>query len=273
MNPFRKTSRLLVGAVATVTFAVLAIAPAAAASAYRSSDTESHVGYVALGDSYAFGIGAGDPATQSYPAVLAARDDLTLTNGAVSGATTYDVRTYQVPAQKDALKHARLVTLTVGGDDLGAIGVGITCALTPADCQAAIAAALAKLPQLYSSLQLTLQAIRAAAPHARIVVTGYPGLLDPSYGPVATELNAATLALNATIWAAAWQARLRGANVQYVSVVGPFRGHGIGSADSWINSSGDGALHPTTTGYRDGYALAIARTLAGSPFLTARAAA
>jgi lysophospholipase L1-like esterase len=273
MRTLTRTSRLLVGAVASVTFAVMAVAPASAAPAPAPLGVGHSVSYVALGDSYAYGLGADNPATQSYPAILATRAHLTLTNAAVPGATTYDVTHSQVPSNHTALEKAGLVTLTVGGDDLDAIGVAAICATQPAaSCQAAIAGALAKLPQLYTSLGVTLRTIRDAAPHARIVVTGYPELLDPSLGQVAQELNAAALALNTTIWAAVRESQVRGSSARFVSVVEPFLGHGLGSTDPWINSSGVGAFHPTTTGYLDGYYASIARDLACRPFLITKAA-
>jgi len=279
MRTLTRTSRLLVGAVASVTFAVMAVAPASAAPAPAPLGVGHSVSYVALGDSYAYGLGADIPATQSYPAILATRAHLTLTNAAVPGATTYDVIHSQVPRNRAALEKAGLVTLTVGGDDLNAIGVAGICATYPASCQDAIAGALAKLPQLYTSLGVTLRTIRHAAPDARIVVTGYPKLLDPSLGLlypslglVVPELNAAALALNTTIWAAVRESQVRGSSARFVSVVEPFLGHGLGSTDSWINSSGDGAFHPTTTGYLDGYYASIARDLACRPFLITKAA-
>ena len=93
MKTFSKTPRLLVGAVAMVTFAVMAAVPASAAHTSNNLNAGQKVKYVALGDSYAYGVGANDPATESYPADLdAARADIVLTaNLAEPGATMSDV--------------------------------------------------------------------------------------------------------------------------------------------------------------------------------------
>jgi lysophospholipase L1-like esterase len=272
VKDFGKISRPLVAAVIAMTFAVMNIAPSSAAPGPDTQGAKPEASYVALGDSYAYGLGADNPVTESYPAVLAVSAGLTLTTAAVPGATTSEVTSFQVPSNRVALQHADLVTLTAGGNDLDAVKVAAICGTQSAtDCQTAIASALGKLPKLYTSLGITLKAIRTAAPHARIVVTGYPELFDPSLGPGARQFNTAAFALNTTIEAAVWKSRAHGGNVRFVSVVEPFLKHGLGSADSWINSSGVAPLHPTTTGYREGYysALSQSRAVSRLPMVTA----
>jgi len=134
--------------------------------------------------------------------------------------------------------------------------------------------------ELFRSLRGTLLAVRASAPNARIVVTGYPLLFDPSFsafGPLAQQINAATVALNITIRTAVVVSQFQGGNVGFASVVVPFLGHGIGCATpgcSWIHfgPSDTDSFHPTATGYRKGYFPAVARVVASTDFLTANAA-
>jgi lysophospholipase L1-like esterase len=280
VKSFTKTSRLLVGAVATVTFAALAIAPASAAPARDNVNAGQPVQYVALGDSYAYGVGA-DHVTESYPALLDARADIRLTaNVTKSGATTSDVINDQLPNASTALKNAGLVTLTVGGNDLHVADIASTCALlgpTSTPCLTAVATAQNMLTsgELFSSLRGTLKAVRASAPHAQIVVTGYPLLFDPSFsafGPLAQQINAAAVALNITIRAAVLVSQTPGRNLGFASVVVPFLGHGIGSADPWFHLGDAASFHPTATGYRKGYFPAVALVVASAPLLTAKAA-
>jgi lysophospholipase L1-like esterase len=282
VKTFRKTPRLLVGAVAMVTFAAMAAVPASAAPTSNNLNAGQKVKYVALGDSYAYGVGANDPATESYPAVLdAARADIVLTaNLAESGATMSDVINIQLPSARGALKNADLVTLTVGGNDLNVAGIAAVCAQAPTAtaCGLAIDGAKNMLTsgQLIASMMGTLQAVRAAAPHAQIVVTGYPLLFDPAFGngdPVlgqlAGEINYATGMLNYQIQSAASQVP----GIRFVDVAPLFYGHGIGcttSGCSWIHFGDAESFHPTTTGYLNGYYPAI--NLASADVLEAKAA-
>jgi hypothetical protein len=109
----------------------------------------------------------------------------------------------------------RLVTLTVGGADLGFRDVLTRCALVHEglpgedDCKEAIATEVTpNLPKLGDNLTSLYADIAAAAPEARIVVTGYPLLFRevevPVSGGFSPELvinpvNNAGDALNKTI--------------------------------------------------------------------------
>jgi len=225
--------------------------------------------YYGLGDSIAAGTGATIPTDltvpclqtpYAYPTQLGATKNL-----GCYGATTSYVQSTQVP-QLSA--NVRIVTITVGANDVGAGNVAITCATgTATSCQQAIAySTLVLLPRLPAKLAATISAVHAKAPGARITFTGYPLLftvsgLPASEQPVATEINAVTSALNQTI---ALTALTRGA--RYADVTLPFYGHGIGSLVPWINnltvnSTGNwdpGSFHPNYAGYTYGYVPAIA---------------
>lgn len=236
------------------------------------------VTYVALGDSYAAGQGATPyenaclQSASSYPERL---DDLKhvklIADPSCSGATTADVVTGQLPSITKT-KKVDAVTVTVGANDLNGPAVAAACSVSfeSAACQEGLAAVYALLtpaaPGLPSEMAVrlatTFTAIATAMPGARILVTGYPYLFetppqtDPNY-EIIVQLNTATAALNDTISGVATQLASSGMDMSYVDVTAAFIGHGIGSADPWINSTGiEEAFHPTAAGYR-AYARAV----------------
>ncbi|GAA1849363.1 SGNH family lipase [Pseudonocardia ailaonensis] len=223
--------------------------------------------YVALGDSYAAGVGAPpDPASGAclrspagYPAVLAARVDASaFTSVACSGATTAQVLRHQIGA---VTRDTRLVTITVGGNDTGFVPVLARCstAATDSGCDQAVTAgervARYVLP---SALALVYGAVRWRAPQAKVLVLGYPHLFDENATcgtPLVPDaarrarINAGADVLNAAI---ADSARRWGAT--FVDVRPAFTGHGICGADPWLTPPGSpAAYHPTPTGYALGY--------------------
>jgi lysophospholipase L1-like esterase len=162
--------------------------------------------YVALGDSYASGYGlpeaTGEPVSgcgQSrldYPHLLARTFALPLTDVTCAGATTSDVvsqRQLGARPQLAALSAAtRLVTITIGGNDADLLGTVATCVAVSADGpvfstgEASCAATLEKggVNTLDRSIDETVvpkvraafRDIARAAPHARVLVVGYPAL-------------------------------------------------------------------------------------------------
>ena len=90
-----------------------------------------NVEYVALGDSYAAGQGAGSylnsclQSIHGYPELLDSEKRIDLeANATCTGATTSVVANTQLSALN---RGTRLVTLTVGGNDLDVSGVARTC--------------------------------------------------------------------------------------------------------------------------------------------------
>lgn len=243
-------------------------APSPAASAVNK--------YVSLGDSFAAGQGAGGylnaclQSTNGYPALLdAVKGTNLLRNASCRNATTATVTSTQLSVLNQG---TTLVTLTVGGNDLNVAGVAALCTTQPTACDGAIAAAQALLvappggvSELATRLTATYARVAAAAPNARIVVTGYPYLFelpptsDPRYGTI-VALSTATAALNATISGAVDAEAAQHVKIGFVDVSAAFFGHGIGSPDAWINDAGPDVFHPTVAGYR-AYAGAIKPTL------------
>lgn len=273
----RRWSGRLAGAVAVISLAAGFTAAPSTAAPLPPSPV-----YIALGDSYAAGTGGGaynpsaaglpDTCLQtaaSYPAVRNA----TLNLGCF-GATTEHVK-YVATQFAPALAAATVVTVTVGGNDVDTGRVALACTASPSSpaCKAALYNSLVvKLRELPGKIKEMLTTVKSVAPKARIVLTGYPRLFTVSAGLSAEEtqaarsMNSAADLLNATI---AFSALVNRAG--YVSVTDKFTGHGIGSAKPWIvaptglcsleincSESLADAFHPTATGYRYGYAAALA---------------
>jgi lysophospholipase L1-like esterase len=260
----------------------MALAGFVTVGALPAAAAPSAIQYVALGDSYAAGTAVrslpncphGDG---GYPARLAVGSRIVLQdNLACSGATTFEVIRTQLPVLSVLNGDTRLVTLTVGAANLDLSGVLTACtAVPPANCDAAIRQALSMLPMLGSNLAQLYAAVALAAPNARIVVTGYPHLFEPSNNPFFTAVNAAIDQLNTTIEQAVGFTNAADVNIHYVDVTEEFAGHGIVTLvtdpTAFIHSlfidfpggqPDPEAFHPTPVGY-DAYADAISAALPG----------
>ncbi|MGN5378688.1 SGNH/GDSL hydrolase family protein [Streptomyces lasalocidi] len=140
---------------------------------------------MALGDSYSSGVGAGDylpgrkeckRSSRSYPMLwAAAHRTAAFAFPACNGAKVGDVLGGQLGALGP---RTRLVTLTVGGSDVGFGSAMAICALGgPVPCLTAVSQARTIMARaLPRSLDRLYSAIRDRAPAAHVVVLGYPHL-------------------------------------------------------------------------------------------------
>jgi hypothetical protein len=260
---FLTRSRILLATLTATAAAVPAIALTVPAHAQTSG------GYVALGDSYSSGVGAGDYYSNSgscdrspnaYPVLWAnANDPSSFDFVACSGATTSDVISSQLSALND---DTSLVSITAGGDDVGFTSVMETCVLESTDdCVAAIDQAESEMQtELPGNLDALYSDIQSDAPNAQVVVLGYPELYDlsQSSGCIGlsttdrTDLNQAADELDDTIQSAA-----QSYGFTWVDVRSAFDGHQICDSDSWLHSVNwldvDESYHPTAEGQADGY--------------------
>jgi lysophospholipase L1-like esterase len=228
------------------------------------SPTPAYADYIALGDSYAAGMGSGDEtgrcrrSPNAYPHVLDANIAFSLQRTvACSGATTADVQRFQLSALSETTD---LVTLTVGGNDLNVAGLSDACARgVTTKCPTMFRKSLTPLNVLPDRLRATFRAVAKAPPNARIVVTGYPLMFkmpatdSPEFTTIAVA-NAATASLDQIIKNAVKKKRSDGLKIQYVAV--DFAGYEIGDKTPWINATGRDAFHPTAAGSK-----AIAQTI------------
>ena len=261
-------ARPFAAAAALASVALIPLLAAAPASA------QTAVHYVALGDSYSSGVGAGsytsssgscDRSTKAYPQLWANSDDpASFVSVACSGATTSTVISGQLSALSSS---TTLISMTVGGNDVGFSSVMETCVLdSTSSCVSAVDAAEAKMASTLPGLMNSVLAdIAADAPNARVVVLGYPDLYDlsKSAGCVGlsstdrTDLNAAAAELDGQISAAA----ARHGDI-YVNVQPYFAGHVICDSSRWLHSVNildiGESYHPTATGQAGGYEPAFA---------------
>jgi lysophospholipase L1-like esterase len=224
----------------------------------------STVNYVALGDSYSSGVGTGNesgPCGQSpsaYPALWAAANaPASFTFAACSGATTSDVISSQLSALSSS---TTLVSITIGGNDVGFTSVMATCVLeSTSSCESAVSAAEQYANNtLPGNLDTMLADIRADAPNAKVIVLDYPDFYDLSVAICIGLSRADHVALDngaddldGVIQTAAAQ------NGDTFADVRPqFSGHELCDGAGWLNSVtipiGD-SYHPTATGQADGF--------------------
>jgi lysophospholipase L1-like esterase len=253
---------LLTGAAALAAAALPILAPAAASA-------QSAVHYVALGDSYSSGVGAGsytgssgscDRSTNAYPALWdSANQPATYVSEACSGATTATVLSSQLSALSAA---TTLVSITVGGNDVGFSSVMETCVLSStSSCVSAVNHAESLIAsQLPGELDSVLNAIKMDAPSARVVVLDYPDLYDVSRSSWCiglsttdrTDLNQGADQLDSQIQAAA----ARNGDV-FADVRGAFSSHEICDSGSWLHSVNfldiPESYHPTASGQSGAY--------------------
>lgn len=145
------------------------------------------VNYVALGDSYSSGVGSGSytassgsclRSTKAYSALWAsAHSPTSYVSLACSGAKTGDVLANQLGALSPA---TTLVTITIGGNDVGFSTVLTDCVLYGTttcvnEINAAENQARTVLP---GRLDTLYSAIHTRSPYARVVVLSYPRFYD-----------------------------------------------------------------------------------------------
>ncbi|GAB3246765.1 SGNH family lipase [Arthrobacter pigmenti] len=236
-------------------------------SASITESSRERLDYVALGDSYSAGVGAGQATTGcglsplGFPAWLDRNQKIELAaNPSCGGATTVDLFPgYELPAQVLALGlDTDLVTVVIGGNDIGFANIVAGCSGGTAgssQCAAAVKEANRRVTmELPAELATAFGAIRTAAPDAHVVVMGYPHLLSPQFGQSdsaaegAAALNKGVARLNTALESAA-----ESAGFQYIDVTKEFRNHGVGSPRPWIHPNGSGIFHPTAEGYQKGY--------------------
>ena len=273
-SPAARTLRAL--AVVGLTLASVAVSvPATAAGGV----------YVALGDSFAAGPLVPNTvhlgcmrSDHNYPRLLGARLGVsTLRDVTCSGADTRDLTSPQplsflgedlppAPPQLDALSaDTTLVTITIGGNDTGLIGVAESCVnvlpfQTPCVRRyvtGGVDQIAARIDAFAPAMAAAVQGIRARAPMARIVVTGYGLYIQrngcwpavPVYPADANWLQGLVDRLNGVIRA---QALANGA--EYVDLRTPSAGHDAcrSAGSKWIEGfvpvNVAAPLHPNARG-------------------------
>ncbi|MGI8764213.1 MAG: SGNH/GDSL hydrolase family protein [Ilumatobacteraceae bacterium] len=224
--------------------------------------------YVAIGDSYASGVGTRtyysdasgcQRSPRAYPVIASVRVGATLVFEACVGADTADV----LADQLDPLDAATdLVTVMVGGNDAGFSRVITDCAKPwwAANCGDRVDDAEdfinATLP---GRLDTVYQQVRSRAPNARVVVVGYPRLFmgeDCNAGKWFSPGEQRDLNATADLLDSVTKARAASHGFAFVDPSAAFSGHAVCDDAEWVNglSSPVGeSYHPNRAG-QVGYA-------------------
>lgn len=192
---------------------LLALSPPALAKKAPLPPLAAGDRYVAMGSSYAAGLGLGEktdgPARcgrtlASYGHVLAARLGLSLADATCSSSTTEHVLAPwdELPAQIDSVTpETRLVTLTSGGNDVGFVRnlFAAACATIPQggrqpQCPTAKPPTEDDWRALEGRLRRIAGEVRRRAPLARLVFIDYPTILPRQGGCAALLGSPADLA-------------------------------------------------------------------------------
>ena len=266
-----RQSRTAAGACSLLLAAACAFADPATA---QVAPEAMAAGYVALGDSYSSGAGAGDylpPDTRckrsarAYPVLWAeAHQPSSFTFTACNGARTTDVLDGQLGSLGP---RTGLVTVTAGGSDVGFSTAMTTCALGGTTrCLSAVTASRTTMDgALPANLDRLYSAIRNRAPAAHVVVLGYPHLYQLRgscvLGLADTERAAVNDAVDHLNGVIAQRAADHG--FTYADVRAAFTGHEICSRSPWLHSVDPLAItesyHPTAPGQSLGYLPALTR--------------
>lgn len=250
--------------------------------------------YVALGDSYTSGPLVPTQvdlnclrSNRNYPSLVAASaGSASFADVSCSGATTNDILNsgsgqldISVPPQLSAVTSSTaLVTVQIGGNDIGFSGIIGDCARASLDsplgspCKNKFTAGgtdqlRARIDATAPKVTTVLRAVRAAAPGARIVVIGYPAIVpDSGYGcwplvPIAYQdvpyLRGVEKALNTML------ANTAAANdASYADVYTPSIGHDAckSSGTRWVEGlvpeNAAAPFHPNARG-EQGMATAV----------------
>ena len=243
--------------------------------------------YYVLGDSYSAGEGTDqyEGTAGCYRSLLAY--GYLLGNGvpaptmiACSGATTADIdQVTQLPAlpgtqlqqlKSQPLQGRTLITLTIGGNDVGFAPDLESCILSFVSCTSMQATISQKIAAVEPRLVQVYQEIQQAAPGADIVVLGYPLLVaDPAtadcHNPIVhiglsksemTMIRLLAGQMDSVISQAAAQA---GVTATTTGIENAFAGHEAcapQASNEWINEVAGyddklhGTFHPTVQGYQ-----------------------
>ncbi|KAA1415504.1 SGNH/GDSL hydrolase family protein [Nocardioides humilatus] len=262
--------------------AIVGLLPVLAALVPLTVQAPAHAvapSYVALGDSYASGVGTRtytsesgscQRSTYAYPYLVAQQKGYTLTFKACSGATTSTVTSSQLSAVVSTTKY---VTISVGGNDAGFSDVITECAQPGwmSDCNGAIDGAQSFINNTLPTRLNTLYAsIKSRAPSAVVVVTGYPRLFMGEdcnaatwFSPAEeTRLNQTADLLNAKLSAAA-----SAKGFKFANPTSKFIGHAVCDSTEWLNGLSNPiseSYHPNKLGHSSGYTPLVSPLLVGA---------
>lgn len=215
--------------------------------------------YVALGSSFAAGIGLGprEPgsafvcmrSTNGYPQQLARMTGLSLTDMTCSGSTTEHIlhggQVFLGPQLAAIGPDTSLVTITSGGNDVGYIGDLVFASgrggpLTKLRWKGPRPPEERSFAKVGENLTRIVEDIRRRAPAARVVLVSYPAVLPPEGACEAVNIDPDVADLARTV-AARLHEVTRGAaqrsGALFVDMSAASLGHDACSTSPWINGA------------------------------------
>ncbi len=239
--------------IATVGLSVLITVSSAASTS--SASLPAGAKYVALGSSYASGIGIPNQLSgtclrsdHNYPHLLAAALKLKLVDVSCAAATTMNVLTTPQgsnPPQIEAVtRNTALVTFTIGGNDINYVATALNCG-GYAECSVNEKQLAQALITLRSSLTAMISTIRSRAPNAKVVMVTYPRLVPPQACPALTYTSQAAKVVGAM-----------GADLEQVFVTVAHSTHVL-LADPYVLGVGHGPCAPVSKSWIAGHAVTV----------------
>ena len=250
--------------VVTLLVVMMVLIGVGVAAVQGKQKPKTNARYVALGSSFAAGIGLGERAPSSpfvcqrsvngYPQQLGQLMGYPMVDMTCSGATIEHVlnggQLFQGP-QIDALgPDTELVTITAGGNDIDYVGDiaatyyrskgGVFAFVIDRLWHGALPVEERKFARLKNNMVSTFEEIARRSPRARIVVISYPTLLPPQ-GTCAqvgvSDTDAALMqAVGARLVEVTHEAAQRTGAI-FVDLATLSSGHDICSADPWVNGA------------------------------------
>ena len=178
-----------------------------------------------------------------------------------TAAATGNACVITLPPQVESVSGATDVFVTIGGNNVGFVQIAGICLIQNSEtrCANALEEAAETVDDVMDEQRDALLEIRTIAPDARIHIVPYPRILD-----VGIDHTIGSLDVTAEVndLQEGWENDLRQladelddevGGVFYVETLTPiWEGHGLGSDDSWILTSGriSGLLHPSEEGWR-----------------------
>jgi lysophospholipase L1-like esterase len=275
MTHFHKKN--LIGYFSTLFLSIIIFALIQVPNLFASTNNNSN-NYVALGDSFSSGFGV-EPyelnndcmrSEYAYPKIIANQLKMNLSFYACSGATTKDFGLQQMEKQNAQLdnlnQNTKLVTLTIGGNDIGFSSVfgqlinnkNIDEIIKGVDDKIKALGGEISIPGIVSYDNL-FNDIKKKAPNAQIVIVGYPYLYSKTNncGDILSQTNKTWI--NATIDKLNNVIKLSAQKNNFFFTIPNFEGHELCSLNNdWISpifipnttTINPSALHPTQAGQR-----------------------
>ena len=205
--------------------------------------------YLALGDSWAAGQGASDAASTSYVALVAQAlrsrfgGTLRLQSLAVGAQTTQSLIDGQLVQIVELLRErdVRLVTFTIGGQDMFQHVGAPACLQDPSDPACPLEEGLLEVKQ---RLDRILRELREAEPEVAIVIQAYPNLFSGTGHQFERPAEIAFDLLNGVITSVAGRHNVLVANPRAA-----FEGRG-GDLSHVLQPGPDLDFHPNDAGHR-----------------------